>query len=145
MAEEGQPSAPKTRPTSPPVDQSERPYVPTLAVTSPRNYGNIDAENESNLQILSSVEFPKPAGPRLGGSSARRGHTNLRKRAYSSGENSMLGMSSQVRFFYVESVLHPPQASSDLDCRRLNTFGCGITSIQTGCALRSLPVVQAAA
>lgn len=36
-------------------EQHQRPVIPTLAVTSPSNYGRINPENESNLALLTSV------------------------------------------------------------------------------------------
>ncbi|KAK0385118.1 hypothetical protein NLU13_7596 [Sarocladium strictum] len=70
-------------------EQGLGPYIPTLAVTSPSNYGNIDAENESNFQILSSVESPRAARDRPLKSAPRQGGGNPRKRARSSAEGSM--------------------------------------------------------
>lgn len=36
------------------------PYIPTLAVTSSANYGRFDAENESSLELLTSVPDDGP-------------------------------------------------------------------------------------
>src|SRR5688572_14631762 len=91
MADKGQPSATQLQPSSSAANAAERPYVPTLAVTSPSNYGNIDAENESNLHILSSVESPKASRERPLKSPSEQVGGNPRKRARSSVENSMTG------------------------------------------------------
>jgi hypothetical protein len=37
------------------VASSDVPFLPTLAVTSPDNYGGLDPENEANLDIIEGV------------------------------------------------------------------------------------------
>ena len=59
MADDEHSSASKSQGPHALSGSSERPYIPTLAVTSPDNYGKIDAENESNLSILSGVHSPR--------------------------------------------------------------------------------------
>lgn len=71
-----------------------RPYIPTLAVTSPANYGSIDAENESNLHILNGLQGPNAARKvqaKFDSCSSSKDR-NPRKRPHSPERNMTLGM-----------------------------------------------------
>lgn len=105
MAQDEQSPVPKAQPGASTPSTSERPYIPTLVVTSPANYGNLDAENESNLEILSGVDAPRATrAPQLQDSPDQDRARNPRKRAYSPGVGTMSGKSCSLFFQAIHVV-----------------------------------------